>query len=99
MMEQKANMIILAEGDNVGIALRDIEDGDIARDTQGQRIEVSERIPQGHKLALTAIQSGQLIMRLSMPVARATANISSGALVHVHNVESQYLNNNHDHYE
>jgi hypothetical protein len=98
-MEQKPNMIILACGDNVGIALRDIVAGTIAHDKQGTRISVDETIPQGHKIALTAIAEGQPVIRFSMPVGKTTKPIAAGRLVHIHNVESQYLNNEHDHYE
>ena len=99
MASQRANMIILSHEDNVGVALTDIEKGQPARDRLGVTLIPSESINQGHKLALREIRVGQQIIRFAMPVAVATQNIPRGALVHVHNVKSQYLNNDQDHYE
>ena len=98
-MTDKANMIIMAAADNVGIALRDISAGSSAFDKQGVQLIAAEAIPQGHKIALAAIAAEQVIIRFSMPVAKATQAIAPGQLVHIHNVESQYLNNDHNHYE
>ena len=98
-MQRKANMIILAAGDNVGIALRDIAGGSEAFDRQGRCLTAQEDFPQGHKIALEPIPAGQTIIRFGMPVGRATKAIQRGHLVHVHNVESQYLNNDSDYYE
>ena len=58
-----------------------------------------EAIAQGHKIALKAIPAAQEILRLGMPVGLTTAAIEEGHLVHVHNVASQYLTNDEDHYE
>lgn len=99
MTRERANMIILSPQDNVGIALRDIAAGSRARDRQGKSLHPLETIPQGHKIALTAIASGDAIIRFSMPIGIATREIAPGALVHVQNVASQYLNNDQDHYE
>ncbi|WP_018389250.1 UxaA family hydrolase [Ancylobacter sp. FA202] len=98
-MAASANLIILAAGDNVGIALRDIAAGEIAATLPGVTLRAEEAIPQGHKLALDAIAEGQDIVRFGMKVALASAAIGKGRLVHVHNVTSRYLNNDEDHYE
>lgn len=93
------NMIVLDSGDNVGVATRDIEVGDDAKDIKGKTLTAAERIPEGHKIALSSIESKGKIIRLAVPVGIATADIEPGHLVHVHNVKSQYLNNDVDHYE
>ncbi len=93
------NMIVLDAGDNVGVALRDIAAGEQAVDAAGQAIMAEEPIPQGHKIALAAIGAGAKIVRLGVAVAVAVPAIARGRLVHVHNVRSQYLNNDSDHYE
>jgi hypothetical protein len=94
-----ANLIVLAPTDNVGIALRDIAEGEGARTMSGVQIAAREAIPQGHKIALHDIAAGEPILRLSVPIAVAAYPISSGRLVHVHNVASRYLTNDEDHYE
>jgi SAF domain len=98
-MKDLVNMIILAQEDNVGIALRGIQAGEAAVSSEGRRIDCVEDIPQGHKLALTPIAQGARLIRFGVPVGIAKADIDPGALAHVHNVRSQYLDNDEDHYE
>ena len=50
-------------------------------------------------VALRRIARGAKIVRFGVPVGIATADIEPGALVHVHNVASQYPDNVEDHYE
>ncbi|QJP15022.1 UxaA family hydrolase [Starkeya sp. ORNL1] len=98
-MAGAANLIVLAAGDNVGIALRDIPAGDVAATLAGLSLLAEEPIPQGHKIALHDIAAQQDVVRLGMPVAITREAIARGHLVHVHNVASRYLNNDEDHYE
>ncbi|WP_119391474.1 UxaA family hydrolase [Taklimakanibacter lacteus] len=98
-MTQLVNMIILDEGDNVGVALRDIAAGEQARSANGLQLPAAERIVQGHKVALRNIAEAEKIIRFGVAVGIATASIPRGHLVHIHNVKSQYLNNDEDHYE
>ncbi len=94
-------IVLLAEGDNVGVALRDIGAGE-TRASQATAAEIAgiEAIPLGHKIALEPIAEG----REDHPLRRAGRHRQGrqsppGALVHVHNVRSQYLDNDEDHYE
>lgn len=98
-MSAAANMVVMASGDNVGIATRDIAAGTPARDVRGRGRMAVEPIPQGHKIALADIPEGALIMRYGVPVGFTTAAVGAGRLVHVHNVASRYLNNDEDHHE
>jgi len=98
-MTEAATMVVLAAGDNVGVALRDIAAGALAHTLAGRALESREAIPQGHKIALEDIAPGAAIVRFGMPVGVAKAPIARGYLVHVHNVASRYLNNDEDHYE
>ena len=98
-MGAAVNMIVLDAADNVGVALRDIGAGELAADAAGHQLTAVEAIPQGHKIALGPIEAGAKILRLGVPVGIALPAIEVGHLVHVHNVRSQYLNNDHDQYE
>ena len=98
-MKTQANIVVLAEGDNVGVAVQQIAPGDSAHSATGKKVTAAEEIPLGHKIALEAIAKDEKIVRLGFPVGIATADIPPGRLVHVHNVKSQYLNNVEDHYE
>ena len=94
-----ANIVILRPSDNVGVALRDIDIGQDAIATGDIEVRATERIPIGQKVALRNIAHEDQIIRCGMPVGRAIADIPCGALVHVHNISSQYINNDFDHYE
>jgi len=98
-MTRAANMVVMAPGDNVGIATRDVPAGESAHALQGRVLTVSERIPQGHKIALVDIEPDALIVRFGVPVGVATARVAAGCLVHVHNVASRYFENDEDHHE
>ena len=98
-MTATANIVALAKADNVGVALRDIETSETARSADGASVVACEAIPLGHKIALIPIAVGEAIVRFGVPVGLATAAISAGQLVHVHNVRSRYLDNTEDHYE
>jgi altronate hydrolase len=98
-MKDLTNMIVLGASDNVGIALRGIGAGETAVSDDGRRIACIEDIPLGHKLALEPIAEGQKLIRFGVSVGIAKSAIRSGALAHVHNVRSQYLDNDEDHYE
>jgi hypothetical protein len=93
------NMVVLSPGDNVGISLRGIAAGEDATDGGGREVPSLEEVPQGHKIALRPIGQGDKIVRFGVAVGIASAAIGAGRLVHVHNVRSQYLTNDEDHYE
>jgi hypothetical protein len=97
--ETAINMIVLAAGDNVGVATRDIAAGAMARDIKGHTVTAQEAIPQGHKIALADIPPEAAICRFGVPVGIARQAIPTGHLAHVHNIASAYINNDEDHYE
>ena len=98
-MPDAANIVVLAAADNVGIALADIAPDGAARSLDGHGIAAEEAIPQGHKIALRRIAPGEAIIRFGVPVGIATLPIAAGRLVHIHNVRSQYIVNDDNHYE
>ncbi|MGI9450776.1 MAG: UxaA family hydrolase [Geminicoccaceae bacterium] len=90
--------ICLAEGDNVGVVTSDVRPGVELR-IDDRRLAVKNPIPFGHKIALTDIAPGDKVIKFGVPVGRATAAIGAGEHVHVHNIESDYINNAVDHYD
>lgn len=52
-------------------------------------IDVMERVPAGHKIALRNIKIGQQIKKYGVVIGRATDAITKGSLVDIRNVESQ----------
>lgn len=90
--------IVLASSDNVGTVTADVRpESDI---TVGDRkLAVRDPIPFGHKIALSTIAPGADIVKFGVPVGRAKVAIAAGEHVHVHNIESIYINNAVDNYE
>ena len=77
-------------------------DGDVdapVRDVRGITIDAKQDIPLGHKIALRGVAKGERIFRFGMPAGIATVTIEEGTWVHVHNIASEYLDNEEDHYE
>ena len=77
-MKTQANIVVLAEGDNVGVAVQPIGPGEFARSATGQSVAAAEEIPLGHKIALRPIATGEKIVRFGVPVGIATADIAAG---------------------
>ena len=90
--------IVLADSDNVGTVISDVHPGTdvVAKDTQ---LAVRDAIPFGHKIALSPIKAGDVVMKFGVPIGRAKTAIAPGEHVHIHNIESLYINNAVDHYE
>jgi len=59
-------------------------------DPKGNRIAVTalEAIPYGHKIALSPIAKGGQVTKYGEEIGIASANITVGEHVHVHNIES-----------
>lgn len=70
-------------GDEVGIALCDIREGAALSPFPGT---ATTDIPFGHKVALRALATGDVIHRLGQPIGIAQTPIASGAHVHLHNL-------------
>jgi hypothetical protein len=84
----------LAHDDDVGVAIRKIPAG-----TQVGAFTARDEIPMAHKVALHAIPAGARVRKFGVPIGRATRDIAMGELVHVHNLASDYLVNDVDHFE
>ncbi len=82
-------LLLLSPGDNVLVVRDQIEAGDMVV-VGGLNVEVPRRLGLGHKIAATAIASGERIIKYGAPIGRATSYIAPGEHVHVHNVASDY---------
>ncbi len=85
--------IMINQLDNTGTCFARIEAGEKVSivTPSGQVIqEITSRqtIPFGHKIALAAIGKGEKVLKYGEVIGLATAPISIGDYVHVHNVES-----------
>ena len=82
-----AKVIVITPRDNVATALEALAAGQTIA-ANGRQITVQEPIASGHKVALTAIGSGEPIVKYGNPIGTATVDIAAGAHVHIHNVAS-----------
>ena len=92
MPTQRSPIIRLSENDNVVVARRTIDSG-TAIDEEG--LSVSATIPAGHKVATAAITKGEVVRKFGQIIGFATANISPGDHVHIHNLGMAELDLDH----
>jgi hypothetical protein len=85
-----ATLILLAEGDDVLVAARDLEAGP-HRTSVGDLTVVRESVRLGHKVAVRDIAKGGHVVRAGMSIGSATTAILAGDWVHTHNLASDYI--------
>ena len=85
-----ATLILLAEGDDVLVAARDLDAG-IHRTSTGGTALVRKPVRLGHKVAARDIAKGERVVRAGMSIGSATSAIPAGAWVHTHNLASDYI--------
>ena len=87
----KRDAMVIGTDDNVATALRNLESGEKASVGIGQEIKavsIVEPVEYGHKFAIKDIFRGDDILKYGEIIGRATADIATGAHVHIQNVES-----------
>ncbi|MDC8772879.1 galactarate dehydratase [Roseateles albus] len=79
-MSQQPLYIRMQIGDNVAIV---VNDGGLHAGSQfADGLALLERVPQGHKVALTDIPSGAQVLRYGVSIGLAIQDIKAGAWVH-----------------
>lgn len=87
------HFLIHNEGDDVGVATRDIAAGDevtgVYMDTD-ERVDLTARgdVPLSHKIALSSKETGDPITEYTVQIGVATQRIEPGDYVHTHNIRS-----------
>lgn len=87
-----ADAIRLTPEDNVATALRAIAAGEqvaVRCGTRTTTVKAAQAIPLCHKLSVTAIAVGALIVKYGDPIGAASAAIAPGEHVHIHNLRSR----------
>lgn len=80
--------IKINEKDNVAVALEQLEAGMHISDERYGEIVLKEDIKAGHKVALCDIKKDGPVLKYGNPIGHASADISTGEWVHVHNVKT-----------
>lgn len=89
-----ATFLIHKPGDAVGVATEDFSSGEAVtgrfRDSSDSVELVSKAdIPLGHKIAITALKAGDVIVEYGEEIGVAKQDIEPGEHVHVHNLKGQ----------
>ncbi len=75
--------IIINPRDNVGVALCELDKGDVFGD-----VELVNSIPEKHKFALNDISEGENVIKYGYPIGKATKDIEKGEHIHTHNLKT-----------
>jgi SAF domain len=81
----------LIASDNVVVLTRHVDRGDLIAGTEDETWVVDAHLDAGNKLAARAIAAGEQIIKAGVSIGTATQSIESGALVHSHNLRSDYI--------
>ncbi|WP_202171271.1 UxaA family hydrolase [Bacillus sp. USDA818B3_A] len=82
--------IVMHPKDNVVTVLRDIKNGEqicFMVQTEIYQIKSLQDLNFGHKMAFKTIRNSEIVYKYGESIGRATADISIGEHVHVHNIE------------
>jgi hypothetical protein len=93
-----ATLIRLSERDNVAVAGRNLERGAVV-EVGGVELVLRDPVPFAHKVAIAAIAKDAQVLKYGVPIGRARVAIAPGEHVHVHNIRSDYVNNEVDFFE
>ena len=74
--------------DNMIVALKTLTLGMEIVLNDGSRITVNEEIPEGHKMAVREIKSGEAVNKYGYPIGCAKEDIKIGDWIHIHNVKT-----------
>ncbi|MFO1045627.1 MAG: altronate dehydratase family protein [Planctomycetaceae bacterium] len=86
-----APFVRLHPEDNIAVAARKVPEATPFSFTGTSELSTVEPIEMGHKVALRSIDAGQPIKKFGQTIGFASAPISAGSWVHVHNVSAGEL--------
>jgi (2R)-sulfolactate sulfo-lyase subunit alpha len=90
--ESAPKFLIHKEGDDVAVAVQDVEAGEaqaVYMDSdRAVTIRVTEAIPLGHKVALVDFGEGDEVIEYGVRIGVTRHPIQAGQQVHVHNIRS-----------
>lgn len=89
-MAMDRRLLLLSPDDNVLVARCDIPAGEILHLDAGE-LTLQTDIELGHKIARSEISLGQIVLKYGAPIGSATADISPGSHVHLHNMKSDFV--------
>jgi altronate hydrolase len=96
--DEMTTLIRLSDTDNVAVAAKPIAQG-VVLELEGRELRALDPIPFAHKIAVRLIEQDAQVIKYGVPIGRAKVAIEAGRHVHVHNIRSDYVNNEVDFFE
>lgn len=92
MTDSVPSFLAHKDGDYVAVAVKDVDRGPAEvgylDGSPTVTVEVNAQIPLGHKVALRDVPEGEDVIEYGVRTAIASAKITKGDYVHIHNVRS-----------
>lgn len=85
-MSAVIQLVKVHPNDNVAVATQPLVPGTVINT---ENLTVEEAVPAGHKVALTSVDKGQVIIKYGFEIGEATENIRQGEHVHSHNLKTK----------
>ncbi|MTD27535.1 UxaA family hydrolase [Erwinia sorbitola] len=73
--------------DNVAVALRDLEEGEIVSVAE-HALVLKQAVGRGHKFALEPLEVNAQVMKYGLPIGHATQPIAAGEIIHSNNART-----------
>jgi hypothetical protein len=89
-MENSKKILQLSENDNVFVACRNIESGEVFFYKESS-YTIEKSIMLGHKIASRNISKGEDIIKFNVSIGSAVQDIKKGEHVHIHNIKSDFI--------
>ena len=83
-------LLLMSPEDNCMIARTDLPAG-LVVEIDGLPVALPEAIQLGHKVARHALRPGDKVLRYGAPIGTITTPVAAGALIHTHNLASDYI--------
>jgi altronate dehydratase small subunit len=84
-MKEQIPALIVDPRDNVATILKDGLEGWTIKAGEHQ-FTLIQAVPFGHKVSITSIRAGEVVVKYGSPIGIASRDIEAGEHVHVHNV-------------
>ena len=85
---QAPSAVRIHPSDNVAVAVRQLERGDIVT-VDDISVMVAESVAPGHKIAIGSFEPGELVVKYGFPIGEVIAPVARGAWVHSHNLRTR----------
>lgn len=87
---QASRLLLMSPEDNCLIARAPLAAGE-ALEIDGAPVILPEDVPLGYKVARGALRAGDKVLRYGAIIGTVTADVASGAMLHTHNLVSDYI--------